>query len=255
MTKHEAIIYAKVIGCIIFYGLVLVLLGSVCDFVLEGLEDFFYYTLDFNKGVSTFLSYLILLILCCVVFFAIAISVMAIKEKYPGLRPGNIIEFIKKNPKKRKKALETYLASSDEYSRQVADAYHEICDMRSRFSLAFNDEAKESYTDTLVSPEKIHEVMMNIKLGTAEPDRNQLTVLQVTLISISNACWNMLNGGPCYYYRGALNLVGQEYFNLFRYCMERIVETHFVDACGHVWNEQDAKHECLMLEGIISQWG
>ena len=153
MTKHEAIIYAKVIGCIIFYGLVLVLLGSVCDFVLEGLEDFFYYTLDFNKGVSTFLSYLILLILCCVVFFAIAISVMAIKEKYPGLRPGNIIEFIKKNPKKRKKALETYLASSDEYSRQVADAYHEICDMRSRFSLAFNDEAKESYTDTLVSPE------------------------------------------------------------------------------------------------------
>lgn len=251
MTKKEIL---SIIIMICFQLLIMAIVNLII-ICAEGVKDFLYYTLDFGSGISSFLSYPIVIFLFVFILYNILKIALLIKENYIGFREFNLIDFLKKHPKNRKKALDLYLHSFDEYSKQIAEAYYEICNIRDKWFYGFDDKAKEKIIDLIISPEKVHEIMSTIKMGIIVPDRNQLTVVQTVLIMISNACWNCLNGGPYYAYRGVLNFTGMEYREFFEYCIKRLAETGFVDNSGHVWNNQDVINEYYKLEILIKNSG
>lgn len=247
----------EILSIIIIICFQLLIMAILKLFIIctKGVKDFLYYTLDFGRGISSFLSYPIVIFLFIFISYIILIIALFIKDNYIGFRGFNLIDFLKKHPKSRKKALDLYLHSSDEYSKQIAEAYYEICNIRDKWFYGFDDKAKEKIIDLIISPEKVHEIMSTITMGIIVPDRNQLTVVQTILIMISNACWNCLNGGPYYVYRGVLDITGMEYREFFEYCIKRLAEIGFVDDSGHVWNNQDVINEYYKLEMLIKNSG
>ena len=219
------------------------------EWLIDFLDDLF----DDSSGLVAFFGFIIKLVLPLGLLFSVSIGLYLlyhyIVDNYIGGGELGLKEILRRHPRSRLKALQRYLESADEYSRQVAATYEELCRIKGYFSSTMNERIFNKYLDILISPEKVNEAMGKVSFGIVQPDRYQLTVMQTFLIAISNNVLGYLFSGASFVYGGqVLDSIGQDHKDLYFYYVDRLVESGFVDSTGHVWNKDDAKQQKADLE-------